>query len=251
MLFDIYEQFKDENREIKKITSKFEHYVSNNPKKRRELFQLGKLLYCLKRNDIEIVSVEGESPDFILKVDSKRVGIEIFGIINENIVKPKTTQDLLNRAAGRFKLLYPDLKLSVILSFSKEEISFNKKNETSIIDQICDAIHCCYLGEEWFSDYITDIDICGFNQLHFSHLWVGYVNELDIEKIRISLGKKEDLIEAYKRNSCAEEQWLLMVIQKGDPRSYDFELIESFEYKSKFDRIYLLEEVGLTVKQLL
>ncbi len=251
LLFDAKEKFEARNKEIKAIIQNFELSVLKNSQKRNELFQLGKLLYCLKSNDIEIVNVDSESPDFILKVESELVGLEIIEIKNERIVKPKTTQELLDKAKNRFKQLYPNLKLFASFSFENEEISFNKKNEANIIEQICEAVHSCFLGEKAYPDFITKIEILSLKSLFFSHLWVGYVNELDSDTIKNRVEKKEKLIENYKQNSNTDEQWLLMVIQKGAPNSYDFEFINEFDYESKFDRIYLLEEIESELKRLL
>lgn len=251
LLLEAKERFEAKNKEIKAIIQNYELCVSNNSQKRNELFQLGKFLYCLKSNEIEIVNVNSESPDFILKVESKLVGLEIIEIKNERIVKPKTTQELLDKAKNRFKQLYPDLKLFAMFSFDNEEISFNRKNEANIIEQICEAVHSCYLGKKTYPDFITKIEILSFKNLCFSNLWIGYVNELDSDTIMNRVEKKEKLIENYKQNSNTNEQWLLMVIQKGAPNSYDFEFITEIDYKSKFDRIYLLEEIEPELKRLL
>jgi hypothetical protein len=251
LLLNAKERFEAKNKVIKEIISKYELSVSNNRQKRKELFQLGKFLYCLKSNEIEIANVETESPDFILTVGKSLVGLEIIEIKNESIVKPKTTQELLDKAKVRFKQLYPELKLFATFSFQNEEISFNRKNEITIIEQICEAVYSCYLGINNYPNFITDIQILSLKVLDFSHLWVGYVNELDSDTIKHRIEKKEKLINNYKLNSNTEEQWLLMVIQNGAPNSYDFEFVKEYDYKSKFDRIYLLEEIEPELKRLL
>lgn len=250
LLIEANQRFKERNEEIKRIISKHELSVSANRQKRNELFQLAKFLYCLKNDNIEIVNVVDETPDFIIKVNSKLVGLEIIEIKNAEIIKPKTTQDLLDKAKDRFKEIYPELKLFVSFSFQNEELSFNKKNKTIIIEQICEAVYNCCLGNNNYPEFITDIQILSFKTLVFSHLWVGYVNELDSMTIKERILKKEELIENYKQNSNTNEQWLLMVIQKGAPNSYDFEFINEFDYKSKFKQIFLLEEIEPSLKRL-
>jgi hypothetical protein len=235
---------------VDKIIFGLKDNVDGNKQKSRELFQLGKFIYCLKDDSIEIVDVDCESPDFILKANNKLVGLELIDIKDEKINKPKTTEDLLEKAKQKFQELYPDIKIFASFSFKNKELTFNKKNKDRIINEICIAAYNCYIGKFDYPDFISDIKINNYKHLDFSYLWVGYVRDLDSTIVYDKIQKKEAKIESYKLNSGIDEQWLLMVIQHGAPNSFDFENINELEYSSKFDRVYLLEEIAIELKQL-
>jgi len=241
---------KNKMQLVDEIISYFKDKVDGNRQKTRELFQLGKFISCLKSEVIEIEDVVNESPDFKLRISDKAVGIELVEVIDSNITKPKTTQVFLDKAKLRFKEIYPEIKIFATFSFENEELTFNKKNKQAIIEQICLATYNCFIGKYEYPDFITEISIHSNKHLEFSHLWVGYGRDLNSSILIEKIQEKEAKIETYKSNSGIEEQWLLMVIQNGAPNSYDFEFINEFEYSSKFDRVYLLEEIGIELKRL-
>lgn len=250
---DIVKALEDCNKKmqvVEEIISEFKEKVDSNRQKTRELFQLGKFISCQKDDDIEIVDVEIESPDFIIKVNTKLIGIELIEIKDKKIYKPKTTEDILNKAKLRFQELYPEIKIVVYFSFKNEELTYNRKNEKEIIEQICLVAYNCSICKYDYPDFIKDVFILSNKHLDFSLLWVGCARDLNSEIVNCQIQKKEAKIELYKSNSGFEEQWLLMVIQHGAPNSYDFEFINEHEYSSKFDRVYVLEEIGIELKRL-
>jgi|GEM_PF-5162792 len=249
-LIKAYNDCKNKMQDVDKIIEEYECKTVGDRQKTLELSQLGKFIYSLKDENIEIIEVLHERPDFILKKDNKLIGLEIIEIKDKDIVKPKTTQQLLNKAKDRFQLLYPEIKFYATFSFENEELTISKKNKDELINQICIAAYNCYNGIHVYPKFITNISIIGTKNLEFSHLWVGYVRDLNSTIIEENIKLKEEKIEQYKVNSGIDEQWLLMVIQGGAPNSYDFEFINELEYTSKFDRVYLLEEITIELKRL-
>ena len=84
--------------------------------------------------------LDREAPDFLIKNNNKLIGLELVEAKNDN-VKPKTTENLLEEASKVFAAKYPEIKLEVYFTFKDFELSFNKANKASYIQQICDAAY--------------------------------------------------------------------------------------------------------------
>jgi len=215
---------------------------------------LGKFIYCLKDENIQVIDVNNESPDFLIKVNNCVIGIEIIGVIDENNIKPITTNKLLEEAEIEFEKRYPNIKLTAIFTFENWELSFNKKNKSKLIDQLCSVVYNWHLKNYDFvyPEFITDIKIRETKSLSFDNIWVGYCGDVNRSIIDEKIKKKEKLIEKYKENSKLNEQWLLIVTNAGLPNSYDIEEdeIKEMNFTSLFQRVYLLEELYLKLTRL-
>lgn len=244
-------KMNEEKQSINSIISKFLPFIENNILKRRELNILGKFINCMQSEQIEIIEFDREAPDFLIKYSNKLIGLEIIEAKNNNI-KPKTTNELLEEASKFFVKKYPEINIVVTFTFKNYELSFNKTNKASYIQQICDATYSCYNGFQKYPEFIDAINISRISGkgVFFSQIWVGYVNELDENIIQNLINKKEKLLNAYKENSQTNSQWLLISTIKGFPNSFDIEYVIEMSFSSKFDRVYLFEEVTPEVKRL-
>jgi len=244
-------RLNDEINSINSIIANFIPSIENNLQKKSELFILGKFVNSLHSEQIEIIEVNRESPDFLIKNNNELIGLEIVEAKNDNI-KPKTTEDLLEEASEVFAVKHPEIKMEVYFTFKDFELSFNRADKASYIKQICDAAYNCYNGVQQYPDFIDDIYILrsGGKRVFFSQVWAGYVNDLNESIIQNIILKKEKLIHTYKEKSQTNTQWLLISTTKGAPNSYDIEFVKEMSFSSLFDRVYLLEQITSEVKRL-
>ena len=225
--------------------------IENNLQKINELYTLGKFITSLSYEQIEIIEVDRESPDFCVKCNGELIGLELVEAKNDNI-KPKTTNELLEQASKLFAEKHPEIKLEVYFRFKDFELSFNRTNKAVYIQQICDAAYYCYKGVSHYPDFIDDVYILrsGGKNVFFGQRWAGYMNDLNENIIQTLIHKKEKLINTYKENSQTDTQWLLIATSKGAPNSYDIEFVKEMSFSSLFDRVYLLEQITSEVKRL-
>lgn len=244
-------RLNDEINSINSIIAKFIPSIGNNPQKKSELFILGKFINSLHSDQIEIIEVNRESPDFVIRNNNELIGLEIVEAKNGN-VKPKTTEDLLEEASKVFAEKHPEIKMEVYFTFKNFELSFNRTNKAFYIQQICDAAYNCFNGVQQYPDFIDDIYIMrsGGKRVFFSQVWVGYMNDLNESIVQNMIQKKEKQINTYKEKSQTNTQWLLIATTKGAPNSYDIEYVNEMSYSSLFERVYLLEQITSEVKRL-
>jgi hypothetical protein len=244
-------RLNDEINSINSIIANFIPSIENNPQKTSELYILGKFINSLQSAQIEIIEVEREAPDFLIKNNNELIGLEIVEAKNDNI-KHKTTADLLEEASKVFAEKHPEIKMEVYFTFKDFELSFNRSNKAAYIRQICDVAYHCYNGVSYYPDFIDDVYILrsGGTRVFFGQIWAGYVNDLNENIIQTLIRKKENLINTYKEKSQTDIQWLLIATSKGAPNSYDIEFVDEMSYSSSFDRVYLLEQITSEVKRL-
>lgn len=104
---------------------------SSNEKKqkRKELIDLGKFIHCFNK-EIEIINALCESPDFLISLDQKQIGIELADVVirqnekqKEGILKKifKNVENELvkesNKYNGIYKVSFPE----------KQQINSNNK----------------------------------------------------------------------------------------------------------------------------
>lgn len=244
-------RLNDEINSINSIIANFIPSIENNPQKKSELFILKKFVNSLESDQIEIIEVEREAPDFLIKNNNELIGLEIVEAKSENI-KPKTTEDLLENASKVFVEKHPEIKMDLYFTFKNFELSFNRTNKETVIQQICDAAYNCYKGVSDFPGFIDDVYILrrGGKNVFFGQIWAGYVNDLNESIIKTLISKKEKLIETYKEKSQIDKQWLLIATSIGAPNSYDIEYANGMSFSSLFDRVYLSEQITSEVKRL-
>ncbi len=240
----------DEKTQIKSIIQNLMRQIEDNTQKKSELYFLGKFINRMKEKHIEIVNTIHESPDFLIKHDNELVGVEIIEAKDSSNTGSKTTNDLLAKAAIRFQDKYPGIIVFVEFTFKNSELKINRNNRTNLIEELCDAVYNTYLGRYDFPSFIDGITIVISKVVSFYQLEIGYINEIDSHQIIKLIMKKECLLEKYKTNSCTEKQWLLIVTSKVAQNSFDIENVKEMSFRSKFNRVYLLEEFTSELKRL-
>ena len=118
---------------------------SNNTKK---IIEKEHLLRFLSSEvfDIPINNIqESESPDFIIKMNSKQISIEHSRLIIPDLKKIERYRDkIINRAHKKFKKKYPN-DLYVLITFDKsKELLPGEKFEKKYADEVFDLVEKLY-----------------------------------------------------------------------------------------------------------
>lgn len=275
------QDLKSNKVQVLKVIEKFfeKGEMSDNEwrKKKRELINLGKFIVA-KGDDVDILEVR-EEPDFVVKWQSQKVGIEIVEVIDE-VARKKAQKNewLINLIYKNFKKSFPNTDIFFSLSFEFDITNITKK-EKKLLQQeiefrypefldksklfklahpgkytkeelsqkailIANKLYRCYI--ESHTNLNDDlVKLWRFNphdELYLS-LSIGYSvgspNDLIISNIR----NKERLIEKYRTNSSTQKQYLLMVIE-GSSGYSDYSFIDInmlVELDIKFDKVFLFD----------
>ena len=212
---------------------------SNDVKqKSKELIDLGEFILCFDER-IQIIDGICESPDFIISHDSRIVGVELADLVIR--VNEKEKEGWLRKIFNQIEIelkenltdyngIYRvDIVRNILLNRHNQEVL-----KSEIIHLIKENISSCQLVSGVRKSYHTDVHIysdegCG----------VGSLERSIVEKIIL---KKNVKAENYISDKF-EEVWLLLTtsgIRNSDDYSFIHEDVLNESYKTKFNRIFLL-----------
>jgi hypothetical protein len=212
-----------------------------NQQKILELCHVGKFLMFFN-NKIQIDKLS-EKPDFILKGEFGKIGLEHQILVNskskeregffENIFSMAekeldSDKDLPNFLITCYPIPYVNFKISekqnlikTIVQVVKEFISSEKLIENPIIEKIS----------------MTDHSQKSLN-VNLGAWWVKDVTE---ELILSAVRKKESKLTSYRKNS-GEIQWLIIVIGSNGESPYNLDNRFKMNLKTEFEKVYILED---------
>ncbi|WP_373060481.1 hypothetical protein [Zunongwangia sp. H14] len=206
-----------------------------------ELCHTGKFLMLLNQ-DVEILELR-EQPDFLLNQKNRKIGLEHEVILNQSSKNKEGFFEELFLKAEQEIINENQLPNFLANCYLKPYLSFQTNQKRELIDIIKEVVENYIekkilienpiIEEIWEMPH-TQISI----NVNFGFHWQKDLNE---EILKSAILKKEDKIEKYKEN-LDTEHWLLMVIASGNDSSYILNF-KDFDYKSKFDRVFLLEDV--------
>lgn len=186
-----------------------------------------------------------ESPDFIINYKGKRIGLEHEILLDS---KQKSIEGFFEglclKVEERFyNEKYPDTFLAGVY-FNKDFI-FSNNNKSKYLDQIYYKISNIRNTNMFDpNEMITDIRISKHSQINIYANFGGYgQNILNKDIIFNAIEKKEKLIESYHNNTKLK-QWLLIVLTATNDSSYSFEEDFTIDYKSEFERVFILEDLS-------
>lgn len=249
---------------------------SDEKKKRRERFLLDRFLEHQGITHTGIVP--GESPDFLIDIEGRTVGIEVTELFirsNKSEANRQPTKNLLlqeiesitDRIVSRAREIYFDAENPLVLStiVFPDTITLHKKKGDQIAKLIAHQIQSMSLQNSqignWrssedenegnlLSESVVLIHACGVPEQRFARWSVaraGLVATLACKHLQEAIDKKAKKISAYKK--YAEEIWLLIVADRTRP-SGKFSVTPDFpldSISSPFTRTfyygYAVEEV--------
>jgi len=206
--------------------------------KKKELIDLGKFISCFNK-DINIINALCESPDFIISIDNKNIGIELTDLVIRDKEKQKEglLKKLFSQIENELKSELPDLKGIYRVNLI-DRITFTQNNQQEIKSEIKKIIQ----GEIISGNLVTEIRKTFHNDIHIYHSEASVVGSLDRTTLEEKIKKKEEKITNYSSDNF-KEIWLLLVIG-GVQTSDDYSFIESSIlnslFKTNFQKIFLM-----------
>lgn len=156
--------------------------------------------------DIEIENLTGESPDFIIKYQGKRIGVEVSEVINHLELKKKESYiNHIFRTVEKLLSEYKSLSGIYYLSINYHQEDFYQQPE-QLIKEISSAI-----TNNKNTQFVKHIRRTPHNKgvLLFLEYRFSLFDELHSEKIREVIEKKNNKFVLY--NEKAKECWLVLV----------------------------------------
>lgn len=223
-------------------------------KEKLEIYHVGKFLVLL--NEDILIKRKSESPDFIIQVKNKTIGLEHETIRNTKTVRnigsirgliKKVEQYYVNTFAESttpFKEKYSNCPNMIVdIRFIDDLFSFRKEESSKLSIEIANYVHSLVNGEETDKPhYIDRVSIKPHTQVSFIvRTDINKIEKLEFETLKTFIEKKEPKVERYKEISKLKEQWLLVVA--GSLNRDSFEIENDFNLdKSGFERVYLLDD---------
>lgn len=281
ILKKVKQDLKSNKVEVMKVIENFfeQGEMSNNEwrKKKRELINLGKFIVA-KGDDVNILEVR-EEPDFVVKWQNQKIGLEIVEVIDEAArQKAQKNEWLINQIHKIFKENFPNTHLFFSLSFEFDITNITKKEKKHLQQEIefrhpefpdksklfklahpgkytkeelsqkaiiiANKLYECYIQSHTnLNDDL--VKLWRFN-LHYElyiSLSIGYSAGSPSDLIISNIRNKETLIEKYRLNSSTQKQYLLMVIE-GSSGYSDYSFIDVnmlVELDIKFDKVFLFD----------
>jgi len=212
-----------------------------NKQKILELCHLGKFLIFF--NELSILELS-EKPDFILSDNNEKIGIEhqiivnqkpkekegfyknIFekanDILKENTELPNFLANCYVKPYVNFKLNQKNYLIEIIVSVVKEYVLNNYLIENPLIESIFKTPH---------SQKSVNVNLGAW-----------WENKITKEIIIDAVDKKEKKITEYKKKKT-DKQWLLMVIGGTGESSYNMDEKIELVLETKFDKVFILEDL--------
>ncbi len=219
---------------------------SRNHDKILELCHVGKFLTYLE-DDFRIEKVS-ERPDFLIKSNNQLIGLEHHRILDQKSREREGYFENLIRLTEKQIQKDNDTPNFLANCYIKDsaEIRLDKKSElVSILKSVVKeyVLNNCFI-ENPIIESISKMPHSKINLVSNLGAWVQKTLTKDI--LENAIKKKEAKIEQYRENSV-KTQWLLIVI--GSLKESSYELTENFEfeYNSKFDRLFLMEDFNGTL----
>lgn len=234
---------------IEKIEA--ENYTQS---KNIELWHVGKFLYHETDYTIEAVS---ESPDFILKGNGKRVGLEVSVMVDDGKKQIESfKQSLVKAAVEIFKKRYNTENFLANVYLKQDHYRFSKQQVPEVASKIADEIYRFYCDETTDPEttvFVEDVARCPAQVLDFDYNPGAYmVQVVTMERLYEIISKKEKLMDRYRKAEC-DEYWLLIVTDNGSSESFfvEEELLHTLNIACDFDRVYVMEDIKNNVYRLI
>lgn len=211
-----------------------------------EVCQIGKFIFNFNPNIRIIDKPKPPSPDFLLELDGKIIGLE-----HTRVTDPLKRKEyfpivnLLNSAAEEFKVKYPEKRFSAVFTFTGDSFEFKTTEKRHLIELInsfvLDALQGNYATQP---DFISTITLMPNSIFSYSYKEQDfYGNKLPLEEVKSSIKDKEVKLEKYYgKVSNINEFWLVLMV--GSLSQTTYEIDEQVDYKttSTFDKVYLMSD---------
>jgi len=211
-----------------------------------EVMQIGKFLYKIDPKLRITDKPSPPSPDFILSIDNKTIGLEHTQIIDKiNAQKYFSILNLFKDAAKIFQKQNPDKKFAAVFRVQNDALTYQQKNKKKLIEIINLFVLDTINGKHTLQpDFITEIQLNEYDGVSYTYLEDHFhAKPLTIKELKQAISIKEEKLEKYYRQSSSiQEFWLVLMV--GSHNSASFEPDDKINYKtsSVFDKVFLMED---------
>lgn len=236
-----YSSIENYRRLIDNSIKELDEDSYKNRQKILEVCQVGKFLMFFE-NKFQIEKLF-EEPDFIIANGNNRIGLEHQILIDK---KSKETEGFFaNLCEHAERELKKDEKLPNFLANIYANPYFTGKinEKQKLVDEICYLVKLhLQTGKIPENEIINRISTMMHSRISLrSNMGAWWQKEVSEERIKNSIKKKEKKIENYLKNIKAP-QWLLIVIGGVGESSYRIGYDFDLSFKTKFDKVYILED---------
>ncbi len=223
-----------------------------NAKKETERIQLTKFISNSELRLLVYGIEEYETPDFILKLNDKRVSVEHTRLINPKLQQVEQYKEkIIENARKLFREKY-DAELYVLITFDNIVLKSGKVAEKEYSKEVFKFIETIYLNNREFdfdistkfnsenpSELINDFSVSNNRKFeNWQHFGCYLVEEINYEWLKSVIKKKEKNISKYPEDY--DEDWLLLVCDFGTEAStHSFNRLNQLKFETKFDKIYI------------
>ena len=210
-----------------------------------EVCQIGKFVYKID-NEINIVDKpKPPRPDFIIKNQSKLIGLEHTRIFTDNADNYNRTKSIIEYSETVYRKMFPEDKVHGIISIVNDNLEYKQNQKKAIATEIAKYVNCVknqIEGEK--PNYIENVRTTIHSKISFSYKeknWqAGYLPK---ERLEEAIRKKEERLKIYQKDEKEiSEYWLVLLIGSLSSASYELNEDENYEMPSKFDRVYLMAD---------
>ena len=237
------ESLKDFNITIQDAALKLKNDTSKNRKKILEIQHVAKLFLFLEdKYKIEKLS---EEPDFIISSNNLRIGLEHQLLIDS---APKETEGFfenLCKLAEKELQNDEDLPKLLVTVYDHPLFKIEVGEKKKCVKKICHIIKTYLKFNRLIeNDIIQKIVVMKHSQFSLHpNMGAWWQRNINADLLRGAIEKKERKINNYIINTRLP-QWLLIVIGGIGESSFNYEEDFDFKIESRFDKVFLLEDIN-------
>jgi hypothetical protein len=233
---------------LKKIIDPFWNDCSDE-KKKLELCDVAKFIALY--NPRSVLEALRESPDFILSMDGKSFGLELRQLFSKSVERQKFLQSLLDGAAERYAMEYPNEKMLANVGFV-DGFMYRRSEKSGLEEKIVSFVKSAIEknGIPQKSEVLSFVDLQPHTSLEFFYQEGAYTQEIVTQAIiDAAIDEKEAKIAEYISNTGIVDQVLLLVSREAGSSSYDTSEIKQVG-RTKFTKVFLLKDFDFELIEL-
>jgi|GEM_PF-2963166 len=228
---EYYEQFKGidkverEHREkmIKLLGPLYDQYADRNDaesiKRKKEINYILHYIQFAGDDDWKIIDIT-ESPDFIIEVNGEKIGLELTGIYDQEVVAQVSKREqVCNKAMGYLRRKYQEVSKLINIRFNEEQ-SINLSIR-EMVPQLISYLEADMNGEKpELPVFLLSVDSKphqGELQIVLAEMYL--VKEINTKVLDELISQKEAKIEKYIENTGLHKIWLLVIIDGVSEKS--------------------------------
>ncbi|WP_143542384.1 hypothetical protein [Robiginitalea sediminis] len=228
-------------QKINRYLEGLDKYNQSDSQKILELCQVGKFL-CTFFPEYEIMEVR-EGPDFIISNGIRSVGLEHQSIYKEDVLKRTGFFENIALLAEQEFDSDPEMPNFLVNCYLNKDVDYGNKHKKEILATFIKVIKEYVLKDRIIENNLFErLMKMDHTQKSVEVNFGGYmVPMLSDQKLLEAIQKKEQKLPEYIKNTSLP-QWLLLLIGGVGEHSYYLRRNTQLDFKTSFERIFILED---------